>query len=84
MRESDFDCVCSKSSNVCQREVMVDWFRCEFRSESLAGHGNSIEQLLGSRSAALVQPGTQLRKMEKRADSLDQTDASNTGFSIPG
>jgi hypothetical protein len=84
MRESDFDCVCSKSSNVCQREVMVDWFRYEFRSESLAGHGNSIEQLLGSRSAALVQPGTQLRKMEKRADSLDQTDASNTGFSIPG
>jgi hypothetical protein len=62
---------------------MVDWFRYEFRSESLAGHGNSIEQLLGSRSAALVQPGTQLRKMKKRADSLDQTDARNTRFSIP-
>ena len=68
---------------MCQREVMLDWFGCEFRGKSLSGHSHSIEQLLGTRSAALVQPGTQLRKMEKRADGLNQTDASNAGLSIP-
>ena len=62
---------------------MLDWFGCEFRGKSLSGHSHSIEQLLGTRSAALVQPGTQLRKMEKRADGLNQTDASNAGLSIP-
>lgn len=67
---------------MCQREVMVDWLGSEFGGESLSGHCHSIEQLLRPRSAALVQPGTQLRKMEKGADGLDQTDAGNACFPI--
>lgn len=78
----NFDCMCAEPPNMCQREVMVDWLGSEFGGESLSGHCHSIEQLLRPRSAALVQPGTQLRKMEKGADGLDQTDAGNACFPI--
>ncbi len=80
---TNLDGVRRESANVCQGEVMLDWFGCEFGSKSLTGHSHPIEQLLGTRSAALIQPGTQLRKMEKRADGLDQTDASDASLSIP-
>ena len=70
-------------TDVGRGEIMFHGRLRKFRHESLARHGDPVQQLLRTCSAALVQPGTQLRKMQKRTNGLHQTQTRDARFCFP-
>jgi hypothetical protein len=78
------DVMGASMTDVGRGEMMFNGRLRKFRHESLARHGDPVEQLLRTCSAALVQPGTQLRKMQKRTNGLHQTQTRDARFCFPG
>lgn len=71
-----------KTAGMSNGKVVLDGLCGEFRSESLTGHCDAIQQLLGTRPATLIQPSAQLRKVQKGSDGLDQADAGYARLSL--